>query len=65
MELFLIFYGFRCDIPHILYTSQNAAYKKAPVGTTDEVSNGTILPVDRLGTIEVDLDQPGVLRPSL
>ena len=35
------------------------AYKKAPAGTTVEVANGTILLVDRFGTIEVDLDQPG------
>ena len=35
------------------------AYKKAPPGTTVEVTDGTILPVDGFGTIEVDLDQPG------
>ena len=35
------------------------AYKKAPAGTTIEVADGTILPVDRFGTVEVDLDQPG------
>ena len=35
------------------------AYKKAPGGTTVEVADGTILPVDGFGTVEVDLDQPG------
>ena len=35
------------------------AYKKVPAGTTVEVADGTIMPVDRFGTIEVDLDQPG------
>ena len=35
------------------------AYKKASLGMTVEVADGTILPVDGLGTIEVDLDQPG------
>ena len=32
------------------------AYKKAPPGTTVEVTDGTILPVDGFGTIEMDLD---------
>ena len=36
-----------------------AAYKKAPVGKTVEVADGTILPVDGFGAVEVDLDQPG------
>ena len=35
------------------------AYKKVPADKTVEVANGTILLVDRFGTIEVDLDQPG------
>ena len=35
------------------------AYKKVSAGTTVEVADGTILPVDRFGTLEVDLDQPG------
>ena len=35
------------------------AYKKAPTGTTVEVADGTILPVDGFGTVEVGLDQPG------
>ena len=34
-------------------------YKKAPAGTIAEVADGTILPVDGFGTVEVDLDQPG------
>ena len=32
-------------------------YKKAPAGTTVEVADGTILPVDGFGKVEVDLDQ--------
>ena len=39
------------------------AYKKEPAGTTVEVTNGTILPVDGFGAFEVDLVQPR-LRPS-
>ena len=35
------------------------AYRKAPAVTTVEVADGTILPVDGFGTVEVDLDQPG------
>ena len=35
------------------------AYKKAPAGTTVEIADRTILPVDGFGTVEVDLDQPG------
>ena len=35
------------------------AYKKTPAGTTVEVDDGTILPVDSFGTVEVNLDQPG------
>ena len=34
-------------------------YKKAPSGTAVEFADGTILPVDGFGTVEVDLDQPG------
>ena len=41
------------------------AYKKAPAGTTVEVAGGTILPVDGLGTAEVDLDQPGATTKSV
>ena len=40
------------------------AYKKALAGTTVEVSDRTILPVDGFGTVEVDLDQPDIIRPS-
>ena len=36
-----------------------SAYKKASPGTTVEVADGNILPVDGFGRIEVDLDQPG------
>ena len=35
------------------------AYKKAPPGTNVEVADGSILPVDGFGRIEVNLDQPG------
>ena len=35
------------------------AYKKASAGTTVDVADGTILPVDGFKTIKVDLDQPG------
>ena len=35
------------------------AYKKAPAGTTFDVADGTILPLDGFGTLEVELDQPG------
>ena len=33
--------------------------KKALAGTTVEVADGTILPVDGFGTVKVGLDQPG------
>ena len=35
------------------------ASKRAPAGTTVDVAEGTILPIDGFGTIKVDLDQPG------
>ena len=35
------------------------AYKKKSAGTTVEVADGTSLPVDGFGTVEVDLVQPG------
>ena len=35
------------------------AYKKAPAGASVEVADGTILPIDGFGTVEVNLDQPG------
>ncbi|CAN0128326.1 unnamed protein product, partial [Ascophyllum nodosum] len=34
-------------------------YKKASPGTSIEIADGKILPVDGFGRIEVDLDQPG------
>ena len=34
-------------------------YKKASAGTTTDVADGAILPMDGVGTIEVDLDQLG------
>ena len=36
-----------------------SAYKKASPGTTVEIADGNILPVDGFERIEVDLDQPG------
>ena len=36
-----------------------SAYKKASLGTTVEIANGNILPVDGFGRIEVDLHRPG------
>ena len=36
-----------------------SAYKKASPGTTVEIADGNILPVDGFGRIEVDLDHPG------
>ena len=36
-----------------------SAYKKASPGTTVEIADGNILPVDGFGRIGVDLDQPG------
>ena len=36
-----------------------SAYKKASPGTTVEIADGNILPVDVFGRIEVDLEQPG------
>ena len=45
---------------HMSHTQAGmTAHKKAPAGTTVEVADGTILPVDGLGTVEVDLNQPG------
>ena len=41
------------------------AYKKAPAGTTVEVADGTILPMDGFGTVKVDLDQPGTTTKPL
>ena len=40
-------------MPHTL--AGMIAHKKTPTGTTVEVDNGTILPVDGFGTIEMDL----------
>ena len=51
-----------CDLDSgASFHTQNGmtAYKRAPAGTTVEVADGTILPVDGFGTVEADLDQPG------
>ena len=45
---------------HMFHTQTRlTACKKEPAGTTFDIFDGTIFPVDRFGTIEVDLDQPG------
>ena len=41
------------------------ASKKAPAGTTVEVADEIILPVDWFGTVVVDLDQPGTTTKPL
>ena len=51
--------GFRRHIPHVAHPRWNVCYKKASPGTTVEIADGKILPVDGFGRIEVDLDQPG------
>ena len=49
--------GASLHMPHT--QARMTAYKTAPAGTTVEVADGTILPVDGFGTVEVDPDQPG------
>ena len=45
---------------HMSHTrARKSAYKKASPGTSVEIADGNILPVDGFGRIEVDLDQPG------
>ena len=44
---------------HMSHTRAGMSYKKTSPGTTVEIADGNILPVDGLGRIEVDLDQPG------
>ena len=45
---------------HMSHTrAGRSAYKKASPGTTVEIADGKILPVDGFGRIEVDLNQPG------
>ena len=42
---------------HMSHTQTGTTvYTKAPTGTTVEVADGTILPVDGFGTVEADLD---------
>ena len=44
---------------HISHTRAGmTAYKKTPAGTTVEVVDGTTLPADGFGAVEMDLDQP-------
>ena len=50
-------FGASFHMPHT--QAGMTAYKKAPAGTTAEVADGTIFPVDGFETVEVDLDQPG------
>ena len=55
--------GTRIPVRHFICPIQKVgmtAYKKAPAGTTVEIADRTILPVDGFGTVnKVDLDQPG------
>ena len=47
---------------HVSHTqAEMTAYKTAPGGTTVEVADEAILPVDGFGKVEVDLDQPGTM----
>ena len=49
-----------CATFHMSHTRAGmSAYKKASPGTTVEIADGNILPVNGFGRIEVDLDQPG------
>ena len=41
------------------------ACKTVPAGTAVEVTDGTILPVDGFGTVEVDLDQSDTTTKSV
>ena len=53
--------GIRILVRHSILSHAQAgmtAYKKTPVGTTNEVTDETILPVEGFGAVEVDLDQP-------
>ena len=44
---------------HMSHTQAGTtAYKTAPAGTTVEVADGTLLPIDGFGAVKVDLDQP-------
>ena len=40
-------------------------HKKVPGGTTIEVADDTILPVDGFGTVEMGQDQPGTTTESV
>ena len=45
---------------HMSHTrAEMSAYKKESPGTTVEIADGNILPVEGFGRIEVDLDEPG------
>ena len=50
--------GWDSDSGTLFHTSHTqagmTAYKKAPAGTVAEATDGTILPVDGFGTVEVD-----------
>ena len=51
---------FLCVISYVTYTPGMTAYKNAPAGkTVKKVADWIILPVDRFGTVEVDLDKLG------
>ena len=44
---------------HMSHTRAGMSYKKASPGTNVEIADGSILPVDKFGRAEVDLDPPG------
>ena len=51
---------------HMSHTrAGTTAYKGAPAATTVEIADGTILPVDGFGTVEVDLNQSGTTTKSV
>ena len=45
--------GIRIPVRHFI-----CSIHRAPAGTTVEVADGTVLPVDGFRTVEMDLDQP-------
>ena len=47
---------------YVSYTQAGmTAYKKAPARTSVEVGDETILPIDVFGTVDADLNDPGIM----